>query len=770
MLRGIEHIKNVGLFISSACTEDVAFGRHALIYGENGSGKSTISDILRSVYLNTPDIIIGRKTLGSDRDQEISLKFDTGRVAFRNGVWNDVQICPPVKIFDGLFVNDNVYSGDIVSIDHMKHQHKFILGREGVEYVLTLNKLYEENKLLNAEKKRIEVELQKALGDTSADIKKFLALPIIENIDLKIIDAQKRLDMAKKSQELKAAPSIKLLDVPSDSINLENSFNTTIKDISNAAVIAIKAHMSSHEVDGTVSEDGLDMETWLRHGAQFKSDISCPYCGQKITESNLVDAYSQYFSDNYMKLTHDLEKNRKINQSYFNGHFRTDTLDILRDNMEKFKYWNEAAGISIPDISEAEQAISEVEVAAKKMEELFREKSRNVVEAVGHNLIADAMEIWNRARKGIICINATLAKYNQEIEGVKKIQENFKQTDIENEIYILEATKVRYTDETIQRIEKISNIVNRKREIENETKNIREDLIRYSNNIVESLGEKINKYLNSLSAEFSIQYERTNFRGDEPATEYNIIINDVEVAPKQKGKSVDVPSFRNTLSAGDKSVLALSLFLAQCSNDSNLCETIVVFDDPFTSLDNFRMHVTAARISDICKKSKQAIVLSHDQEFLKILGEKLRVGDGAFFEVRYYESKGTLIDPYSIGNRVWPRNLEERAKIEEFVNGEEHDPAHIRSILRNVCENYYREVLPDTGINVGDKTLGQIVAALKDAPKNNPYYKFIEDLDDINRYSVVVHHGYRSNDPTQHTNLAELRNFCRKTLRATSGV
>lgn len=772
MLKGIEYIKNVGLFNASACTKDASFDGCALIYGENGSGKSTMSDILRSVSLNAPKIVIGRKTLGSNQDQEISLKFDTGNVIFENDIWRNIEICPPIKIFDGLFINDNVYSGDVVSIDHMKRQHKFILGQKGVEYVRTLNKLYEENKLLNDERKTIEAELLDALGNISSyiDIAKFQNLPMRDNIDLELENAKKRLNLAKKNQELKVAPSIKLLDVPSDSTNFEDSFKMTVKEISSAAVLAIKAHISSHEINGAVNNDSLDMETWLRYGVEFKSNVSCPYCGQEILESSLVDAYSQYFSDNYLKLAKDLERNHKAHQIYLNGHFRTHTQNILKENMERFKYWNEAAGVSIPDILDAEHAIFEIEAAAEKVERIFKEKLKNVVAPIDKNLISDAMDTWNKARSGVARINSALTEYSKEVDKIRKGQNDIEQQDIENEINVLKATKIRYTDMAARNVERISVIASKKREIESETKKVRADLTAYSNHIVESLGETINKYLDSLNAEFTVQYEKTNFRGDQPATEYNIIINNVAVSPKQKGDAVDQPSFRNTLSAGDKSVLALSLFLSQCNDDVDLDKTIIVFDDPFTSLDNFRMHVTASRICDVSKKSKQAIILSHHQEFLKILREKLGVNSTRIFEIRNYASEGSFVEPYEMDEKVWPRNVIERIEIEEFVNGKRHNPYHIRSILRKVCESYFWEALANTDIDAKGKALGEIVALLKTAPKNNPYHKFIEDLTDINRYSRVLSHGYEDDDPKQHTNLAELRNFCKKTLRATSGV
>ena len=66
--------------------------------------------------------------------------------------------------------------------------------------------------------------------------------------------------------------------------------------------------------------------------------------------------------------------------------------------------------------------------------------------------------------------------------------------------------------------------------------------------------------------------------------------------PRTTSENLSEPSFRNTLSAGDKSTLALALFLAKLNADPALNETIVVLDDPFTSLDSFRRQFTAIEI------------------------------------------------------------------------------------------------------------------------------------------------------------------------------
>jgi len=79
------------------------------------------------------------------------------------------------------------------------------------------------------------------------------------------------------------------------------------------------------------------------------------------------------------------------------------------------------------------------------------------------------------------------------------------------------------------------------------------------------------------------------------------------------------PCFKTALSSGDRNALALAFFLAMLKQDSDIRRKIVVFDDPFTSLDRFRRTSTQQIIQRLLDSAQQVIVLSHDAHFLKLL-------------------------------------------------------------------------------------------------------------------------------------------------------
>ena len=130
MLQRIIAIKNVGRFRSCAAAGDVTFRRFTLIFAENGRGKTTLCAILRSLMLDTPAFILGRATLGSPHPPEVQLLLGVGNAAFRNGVWN--MAFRHIAVFDGAYVSENVFAGDVVDTEQRRNLYRVIIGGQGI--------------------------------------------------------------------------------------------------------------------------------------------------------------------------------------------------------------------------------------------------------------------------------------------------------------------------------------------------------------------------------------------------------------------------------------------------------------------------------------------------------------------------------------------------------------------------------------------------------------------------------------------------------------
>ena len=132
-LKEIKYIRNIGCFETGRSVADATFGTCSLVFGENGWGKSTLADLLRSLSTNNPDIVIGRKTLAGSLEQKAVVRFGDQQAVFEGSAWTGIR--PRIAVYDSVFVNENVFSGDVVTNEHLKNQYGMVVGEEGVRRV-----------------------------------------------------------------------------------------------------------------------------------------------------------------------------------------------------------------------------------------------------------------------------------------------------------------------------------------------------------------------------------------------------------------------------------------------------------------------------------------------------------------------------------------------------------------------------------------------------------------------------------------------------------
>ena len=766
-LKEVKYVQNIGRFENCQTVPDVTFGPCTLVFGENGWGKSTLADLLRSLTTNNPDIVIGRKTLAGGPMQKAVVRFGTQIARFEHGVWSGIR--PRIAVYDSVFINDNVFSGDVVTTDHLKNQYGLVVGEEGVRRVRRIAELDAQNRGNNSQYRIVEAELHsiiKAGGSAGMSRKEFLRLEAIADIDVRIEAKDKETTRATRARELKGAGEPHLLPVPTQTEQIRKCLHRTIEGIAEAALEAVREHIAKHEGKGhggTVTHEG-----WLEAGTVFVDEGECVFCGQPLDDRTLVDSYAEFFSDAYKNLAADVKAKRDTFTRYKHGDYRSRAEEIREQNVGLYNYWEEAWQLERPELDAMEAAIDSMESAAYLLDTVFIEKQGNLTEAAVGSKVEVAISAWDESRKEIERLNGVLRAYLAQIKELKASVDETELPRLDKELKMLQATKRRHEHETVAVIKKLHKHETTKMRISNEKALEKNALNEHGRAITDTLGRKINSYLDRLNAGFKIDYKEPNYRGKEPAASYKILINDVPVSPRSTSENLAEASFRNTLSAGDKSTLALALFLAKLNADSALGDTIVVLDDPFTSLDNFRRQFTAIEVRKLCRRAAQTVVLSHEKNFLRLLWEKIPQHTIKCVAIQTGAPGMTTIAPYDIKSETRPRNVTERMQIAEFVEGEPHDAAYIRMRLRTVCEDFYRR--GDPGLFGGAASLEQIIRTLDDAPVDHPYKGVVEDLRDINEYSRGEHHAENEDDPSGESSEEELKGFCRRVLTLTCGM
>ena len=257
MLNEIKFIQNIGRFETARPTQGATFGPCTLVFGENGWGKSTIADILRSLTTDNPAILRGRKTLDADTASKAVLRFGAENSVFEDEVWSGLR--PRVAVYDSAFINDNVFSGDIVSGEHLKRQYGLVVGEDGVRRVRRIveldNENHENNKAISAAESELKGVIR-TVAPAAMQLDDFLGLEVRSGIDAAIGEKDLEVQRVRRAAELKAAAEPSLLPVPTETEKLRELLGKSIDEIAEEALVTVRAHITAHECD--VGEGGMD--------------------------------------------------------------------------------------------------------------------------------------------------------------------------------------------------------------------------------------------------------------------------------------------------------------------------------------------------------------------------------------------------------------------------------------------------------------------------------------------------------------------------------
>ena len=180
MLEKVVEIKNIGRFRKYAASGDVSFRGLTLCYAENGRGKTTFCAILRSLQSGQTELIAERKTLGVTDPPLVHIRLNGADYRYADGAWTLTHA--DLVIFDPVFINDNVYSGDHVAHEHKKNLYRVIVGARGVELAKQIEdldrRIRDVNSGLSSNKRAVEKELPS--GTTLRDYLQWQPLTDIE--------------------------------------------------------------------------------------------------------------------------------------------------------------------------------------------------------------------------------------------------------------------------------------------------------------------------------------------------------------------------------------------------------------------------------------------------------------------------------------------------------------------------------------------------------------------------------------------------------------
>lgn len=757
MLKNIQLLRNVGQF-DNVNTGQFNFAKLTMIYAENGRGKTTVAAVLRSVATGNGILIEERRRLTAQQDPNIVLHDQAGTIIFTNNAWS--RTVPEIAVFDDKFISDNVCSGIDLEPDHRQNLHGLILGARGV----TLNAdLLRHVAAIEQHNKQLKI-LPAAIPATTRgqlDVGVFCGLEARPDIDEAIEGAERALAAAKSSDDIRTRSAFVPTTLPTfDPDALNRLLQRGLPDLEAEAAARVQAHLK---------RIGKDGEEWVSEGVQRIVDDICPFCAQNLKSSPLIVHYQAYFSEAYAALkTAIVNQGKGINATH-GGDIPAAFERAVRVAAQTHEFWS--GFVQLPPIG---YDTADLALAWKNAREgvltAFRAKHQAPLDRMElPREVLEAVSIYHQKRDKFAGAEAALTTANADIELVRERTAGANVITLESDLAILRVVKARQEPDVHAACQAYLDEKAAKTASELARDQARIALDQYRNTIFPTYETAINNYLGRFGASFRLgNVTSVNNRGGSSCT-YSVLINAVPVSIT----AATGPSFRNTLSSGDRNTLALAFFFASLEHDGGLASRIVVIDDPMTSLDEHRNRNTLAEMRRLLDRVDQMIVLSHSKPFLCPLWQDTaptrrqalridRVRDGQ-------NQDASTITAWNVHSDCIQEHDRRYEQVQTYIRSP--DPAMERTVamaLRPMLEAFIRIAysadfppgsLLGPFLNVCRQRLGTTRQILNAAD--------MQELEFIKSYANEFHHDSNPAYQTVVINSQELTGFCVKTIAFT---
>lgn len=680
MITKTKRLKYIGKFYNfSAKGPDVDWHRNTFVFAPNAYGKTTLVSVFRSLRDNEPNRIRARKTLGASNKQEAVIIVDGVNHVFDGIKWD--KPCPSIQIFDTPYILANILTSEIEH-EHKKNLHRIIVGSQGVV-------LAEELAVLKIKEKGITQELSTLVaqfnrGSFSSELEAFLAIPPEE--EAKVVCRIIKIEQNIKSKQSEAV--IQGLAFPA-------SLASPSFDLPIVKATASERLAAVHDASEKRVMDHLERNTrnqilgrsFIRQGLDLIQE-DCPFCGQDLkSAAELLHAYREFFDDAFK------DSQKRIAQqitSFGAWNLENDftmLVSTYNANLAIFKHWEPYLTPAVlPDVVVIIDKYREKSI--KHKEEILtalRTKQQNPttlvdlapIDALGVELesIAEIIKFYNNE---ISCFTDKAKDY---IAAVPKSDVSTLTSDLK----IQQEIKKRFEPEWKKWATEYRRIIDESKFISVKKNEKQYELEIYSKSIFDKYQKRINELLIRMGTDFTLTglAGKTDDRANASYSDFSFLI--LEQTVPLSARKEDAPSFKNTLSEGDKSTLAFAFFLAAIENTPNLDKQIVIFDDPLSSLDETRREATAGLLLGLSPLVNQLAVFTHKQDFIFMLCDKIH--EYQTLQIRSDKKNGSSIEPFDVDET---RKSEHARRIEDMERYIDEDfgptPENMRANLRLLFE------------------------------------------------------------------------------------
>lgn len=572
----LKRIKSNGVFHDFTWPSDLPdFARYNLIYGWNGSGKTTISRIFRAMELRIPPQ--GEVTLVVEGRDISSTDFVNSKI--------------PIRVFNRDFMEDSVFpmgGGDVPLI--------LVVGKESVEKQKQVEKLREDLKV--AETSLAEANNKKQGANRKLDSFCIDKARVIKDT-LRSAGSNKYNNYDKSNFSTRVKQMISDGDASSYALDeseltkASSQHSATRKDrifeityrlpaldpIVSAVSDLLQMTVVSQAIQ-SLKEDPVLAE-WTRQGLELHRDRNvdrCLFCEQPLPGGRL-SAIEAHFSAEYDRFLHRLGE-------------QTDALQAASRQISELNVPNKAELYDdlAAEYESARNALQQTRASVKRLLDALiialQNKKSRPFDSLNLDIPAPEVELQCVER-----LNASIRQHNDACDEFDKRCSDARDRLALDLIASYDGEYAQIEKDVIQNTTNATSADTKVNESAAEIDRIEKEIVEHRRPAAE-LNEDLLKYLGH--GELRLEVNDTG---------YNIVRNGVTA---------------RSLSEGEMTAIALLYFLKSLQDRRfDLQAGLIVLDDPVSSLDANSLYLAFGFIRERTNEAQQLIILTHNFTFFR---------------------------------------------------------------------------------------------------------------------------------------------------------
>ncbi|MFO6424909.1 AAA family ATPase [Motilimonas sp. KMU-193] len=747
------------------------FDKLNLIYGRNGSGKSTLSKIFNFINETDKAAIEALKPLESNGVPVLSL-----RVGGANVTLNSLQTPFNFQVFNQEFIDSNLYIPNAKDRSQLTNYYEFSLGKVSVlkeQEIVTL-----KTEISGLTLKQREIEIRLTAKFPSKNVNQISRIKVIPNADAEIATLEAQIQDLKSVEHYKRRKKLSPLALAKPDLDT-NVFTLNIESLSKEAQDKVEQHIANNLKERDV--------WWLETGTQLVNESNnCPFCAQPLSKSNIFILYQEFISDSYTKASDKFELD--------SDQFELDVRDIgcrieelealVKSNSEIINAWSDRIKGFNPQYDFKDLNSLSTSIVLECVN-LIKEKKKDL-------LLETDFTKFNQLFDSIFdgfdfsAYNSEVQEFNEQVTKFLNELDTGSTQALQAKIESIKVTKMRFETEVVEDLANHKSLADEKYCKSKTIQKLKEEINKAQVDSIKKHKESINQLLKNFHSMIRIKELNTDNRGKGGTTRLKYVITfiDKELSVENEDDSKHI--FEHVLSLGDRSALALAFFLSKFAKE-NSDNSIIVLDDPMSSLDNYRKDATIVEIERLINNGYQTIVFSHDPFFLSeiqkysILSQHTKCFE---IDVSYKKSdplKGDssqyissqMIERSDYDSHVLHSYHKEYNKLYDFVaDAKDESKIEVARSIRPILEAHLRFLYPRE-FNEGI-WLGNMITMIRDETDPSSHFfdthNQISQITKINEFSKAFHHADGFDTKIQSLDLQTVQSYAQETLQFITGI